>query len=144
MTRSQSLTADRIFGAAPAFRRWFWLKFVKNNKTRREFMLDEIEVDTDDADGGWTSWLSGGTRSLGSGAILLLSLGFLFWNEGFNKKHSDALAEAGSSVVLASTQLDSSLEGKPVHLTATVTAQGKVLDPLFGVRTSGVAMQRYV
>lgn len=107
-------------------------------------MLEEIEVDSDDVGGGWSSWLSSGSRSLSSGVILLLSLGFLFWNEGFNKKHSDALAEAGRSAVAAPSTLNAALEGKPVHLTATVVAQGKVIDPLFGVHTTGVAMERYV
>lgn len=107
-------------------------------------MLDEIELDGDDDGDSWFSWGSGATSTLGSGAIFLLSLALLFWNETSSKAQSDAYAEAGKQVVAAAAAVDPALDGKPVHLSTTVSTQLGASDDTFGLRTQGVALYRDV
>ena len=58
-------------------------------------MLDELELDADDGDDdSWFSWGGGSGRTLSSGAIFLLSLVLLFWNETSSKAIADARAGA--------------------------------------------------
>lgn len=113
-------------------------------------MVDEVDVedtaDTEEqgADGGlgWSN--AGGVRSIGSGLLLLGALILLFWNEGASKRHGDAIVEASREAQTVSATLDRALEGKPVHVSATVESAGGTLDPLFGIRSSGVALYRDV
>lgn len=111
-------------------------------------MLDEIEIEDEGGDeegGSWYSRAKSGGRTFGALAILLGSLYLLFWNEGFSKRHSDAIAEAGELVVAAPRDvIDPALEGKPVHLSARVNSQAGTADEVFGLRTKGVALYRHV
>ncbi len=111
-------------------------------------MLDEIEVEDEGGEeegGSWYSRAKSGGRTFGAVAILLGSLYLLFWNEGFSKRHSDAIAEVGEQVVEAPRDaIDPALEGKPVHLSARVTSQAGTEDDVFGLRTKGVGLYRQV
>ena len=109
-------------------------------------MLDELELDADDGDDdSWFSWGGGSGRTLSSGAIFLLSLVLLFWNETSSKATADALAEAGSRVrEISGTTLDPTAEGQPVHISATVSSQSGAADPQFALRSTGVAIYRHV
>jgi hypothetical protein len=109
-------------------------------------VLDEIDLEGDEGEDSWfgDSW-SGGFKQLGSGVIFLASLFVLFWNEGYSKRHADAIYEAEDAVVEApSHKLDPALEGKLVHISANVTGNGSVRDAQFGVETQGVALYRQV
>lgn len=113
-------------------------------------MLDDVEIDSDDSadgdDGGsWFSRAKRGGRSLGAGVIFLASLALLFWNEGYSKRHGDALYEAADQVSeVSSAAVDPALEGKPIHLSARVSSQEGVADPFFGIKTPGVSLYREV
>ncbi len=107
-------------------------------------MLDEIELDAGDDEDSWFSWGGGTTSTLSSGAIFLLSLALLFWNETSSKAQADAYAEAGTQVVETGAAVDPALDGKPVHLSTTVSTQLGARDDTFGLRTQGVALYRHV
>jgi len=115
-------------------------------------VLDEIEIEIEDDDddssnagGSWYSRAKSGGRTIGSLAILLASLFLLFWNEGFSKRHSEAIAEVAAQVVEAPRDaINPALEGKPVHLSASVTSQAGSRDDVFGLRTDGVVLYRQV
>jgi hypothetical protein len=112
-------------------------------------MLDDIELDLggDEAEeGSWTDSLGGISRTAFSALIFLASLVLLFWNEGYSKQHGDAVAEAGRKLtsVAATAAIDSSLDGQPVHLAATVSSAGGVRDPYFAIRSDGVGLYRSV
>lgn|GEM_PF-2528552 len=112
-------------------------------------MLEEIEIDDadagDDEDESWYSRAKSGIRTFASVAIFLASLGLLYWNEGYSKRHSDAIAEVGKQVVEAPLDaINPALEGKPVHLSARVISQSGTQDDFFGLRTQGVGLYREV
>ncbi|MFO1496052.1 MAG: TMEM43 family protein [Lysobacterales bacterium] len=108
-------------------------------------MLDEIDIGDVAEDGDGDSWFSSaGIRSLGSGAIFLLSIALLFWNEGYSKRHGDALIEVQDQVQVAPATLDPALNGKPVHVSARVHSTQGARDDTFGVHTDGPAMYRLV
>jgi hypothetical protein len=68
----------------------------------------------------------------------------LFWNEGSSKRQADAIVEASREAQTVSATLDRTLDGKPVHVTGTVESAGGTVDPLFGIRSTGVALYRDV
>jgi hypothetical protein len=111
-------------------------------------VLDDVDIEGDDGieeEGSWFSRAGGGLRSLGSGALFLGALVLLFWNEGYGKRHDDALQEIGSQVQSAPLNvIDPQLAGKPVHLSARVTSRSGANDSVFGVSTDGVVLYRHV
>ncbi len=115
-------------------------------------MLDDIELDPlgiedDQSDASsWTDSLGGISRTLFSALIFFGSLILLYWNEGSSKQHGDAIAEAGrlATAVAATAPLDPALDGRPVHLAATVTSAGGVRDPYFAISSDGVGLYRDV
>lgn len=110
-------------------------------------MLDDVELESDDSDegGSWYSRTTGGVRTLSSGLLFLGALLVLFWNEGYSKRHGDALIEVAEQVQpAAQNAISPQLEGKPVHLSARVNSQAGARDEVFGVKTDGVALYRYV
>ncbi len=110
-------------------------------------MLDDVELEGDDSDegGSWFSRATGGTRTLSSGLLFLGALLVLFWNEGYSKRHGDALIELAEQVQPAALNaISPQLEGKPIHLSARVNSQAGARDDVFGIRTDGVALYRYV
>jgi hypothetical protein len=111
-------------------------------------VLDDVDIEGDDSgdeEGSWFSRAGGGLRSLGSGALFLGALVLLFWNEGYGKRHDDALQEIGSQVQSAPLNaIDPQLAGKPVHLSARVTSRSGAGDSVFGVNTDGVVLYRHV
>lgn len=109
-------------------------------------MLDDVELEGEDSGegGSWFSRTTGGVRSLSSGLLFLGALFVLFWNEGYSKRHGDALIEVAEQVQPAPTAISPELEGKPIHLSARVNSQTGAKDDVFGIRTDGVALYRYV
>ncbi len=111
-------------------------------------MLDDVDIEGDDGgeeEGSWFSRAGGGLRSLSSGALFLGALVLLFWNEGYGKRHDDALQEVGSQVQSAPLNaIDPRLAGKPVHLSARVASRSGASDDVFGVSTDGVVLYRHV
>ncbi len=69
----------------------------------------------------------------------------LFWNEGRAVRTAQSLAEGGHAVQsVAADNVDAANEGKLVHVTATLTSGGPVLDKEFGMRSYGVRLHRRV
>ena len=110
-------------------------------------MLDDLELEGDDSGegGSWFSRTTGGARTLSSGVLFLGALFVLFWNEGYSKRHGDALIEVAEQVQPAALNaISPQLEGKPIHLSARVNSQAGARDAVFGISTDGVALYRYV
>ena len=69
----------------------------------------------------------------------------LFYNESHAVKTADSLKEGAATVTEASaTQVDSSREGKLVHVSGDAAAEGTLEDPTFGVSTPGIKLARSV
>lgn len=112
-------------------------------------MLDDVDIEGDDGaeeeGGSWFSRTTGGVRSLSSGVMFLGALFVLFWNEGYSKRHGDALQEIGGQVqTVPMDAINPQLEGKPVHLSARVNSQAGARDDVFGIRTDGAVLYRHV
>lgn len=78
--------------------------------------------------------------------LILVSIYFLFWNEGRAIQTYRALAEgAGLVVSVDSTGIDAANEGKLVHIEGAVKPNGVAADPDFGISAEGaVAVEREV
>lgn len=113
-------------------------------------MLDDVEIGDDteiegEESGSWFSWgNAGGVRTIGPGLLFLGALILLFWNEGFSKRHADAILEATGDAHSVTSTLDPTLDGKPVHVSGMVESAGGTSDPLFGIKSKGVALYRDV
>jgi len=70
--------------------------------------------------------------------LILASIYFLFWNEGRAIQTYRSLVEgAGLVVAVDSARVDPANEGKLVHISGPVKAQGRVADDQFGVEAEG-------
>jgi hypothetical protein len=70
--------------------------------------------------------------------LILAAIYFLFWNEGRAIQTYRALAEgAGLVVSVDSARVDPANEGKEVHITGPVKAQGTIADEQFGIQADG-------
>lgn len=76
---------------------------------------------------------------------LVASTAVLFWNEGRAIKTAQGLSE-GASIVrsVAAERVDHGNEGRPIHVTGTLTTGGAVNDADFAVRSRGVRLVRHV
>ena len=99
---------------------------------------------------GVTGNTSGGIKGLIAGvlsgvALLVLTAGLLFWNEGRAVKRTDVLAE-GKSLVQSvdADSVNASNEGKLLHVRAELAATGQLRDPDFEVTAEGLALRRRV
>jgi Transmembrane protein 43 len=94
----------------------------------------------------WFSRIGNALKGIVVGIILIpLSLGVLFWNEGRAVKTAKSLKEGASIVRSVGAQsVDSANEGKLVHLSSPITVTEYPIDPLFGVSTSGMRLERKV
>jgi Transmembrane protein 43 len=94
----------------------------------------------------WFSRIGNALKGIVVGIILIpLSLGVLFWNEGRAVKTAKSLKEGASIVRSVGAQsVDSANEGKLVHLSAPITVTEYPIDPLLGVSTSGMRLERKV
>lgn len=78
--------------------------------------------------------------------LILVSVYFLFWNEGRAIHTYQALAEgAGSVVSIDGAKVDAANDGKLVHISGPVKAIGTASDPDFGISADGaLAIDRQV
>ena len=82
---------------------------------------------------------------LGGLAIFVLSFVVLWWNEGRTVRQTRALEEGAGAVVDAdASAVDSTLEGKLVHVTGVLTNLETLVDGEFGVEADALALRRQV
>lgn len=93
---------------------------------------------------GFFSRLSGAFGGIVVGLVLILiSALMLFWNEKHYVARAQALAEGKGAVVdITDAKIDSSHEGKLVHLTADTKAGKPLEDAEFGVKADGLRLSR--
>jgi hypothetical protein len=76
--------------------------------------------------------------------IVLMVIG-LFWNEGRAVQTARSLAEGSGAVVsVGADSADAVNDGKLVHVSGPVTADGSLTDPDFGVGAQGLRLSRKV
>lgn len=87
----------------------------------------------------WFTKLKNGVVGTLVGIILVLvAIYFLFWNEGRAIQTYRALVEgAGLVVSVDSGSVDAANDGKLVHITGAVKANGELSDPEFDIRADG-------
>lgn len=95
------------------------------------------------------SWFGRMKRTVGGvilGLILiaLMVIG-LFWNEGRAVQTARSLAEGSGAVIsIGADSLDPANDGKLVHVTGPVSANGGLADPDFGIAVQGLRLSRSV
>ncbi len=78
-------------------------------------------------------------------ALIVVSIGALFWNEGRTIKRTKALAEGAKNVVEANIDsVDPTLEGKLVHLSGEASTDEILIDPYFNVSLNAIKLARKV
>lgn len=95
----------------------------------------------------WFSRIKNALVGLLVGIILIPACMFLlFWNEGNSIHTYQALAEgAGKVVSIDSARIDAANDGKLVHISGPVTANGTATDPNFNITANGaLAVNRTV
>lgn len=87
----------------------------------------------------WFTKLKNGVVGTLIGIVLVLvAIYFLFWNEGRAIQTYRALVEgAGLVVSVESGSVDAANDGKLVHITGPVKANGELSDPQFDIRADG-------
>jgi hypothetical protein len=77
--------------------------------------------------------------------LVVVSVGVLFWNEGRAIRTAQGLAE-GAGIVrsAAADRVDSSNDGRLIHVTGILSTAGAVSDPDFAIRVQGVRLERRV
>jgi hypothetical protein len=77
--------------------------------------------------------------------LVVVSVGVLFWNEGGAIRTAQGLAE-GAGIVrsAAADRVDSSNDGRLIHVTGILSTAGAVSDPDFAIRVQGVRLERRV
>jgi transmembrane protein TMEM43 len=81
---------------------------------------------------------------LGLILIVLMVIG-LFWNEGRAVQTARSLAEGSGAVIsIGADSVDAANDGKLVHVTGPVSANGGLADPDFGIAVQGLRLSRSV
>ncbi len=77
--------------------------------------------------------------------FIVVSIGVLFWNEGRAIRTAQGLAE-GAGIVrsVPADRVDSSNDGRLIHVTGMLSTAGPVSDPDFAIRARGVRLERHV
>jgi Transmembrane protein 43 len=96
-----------------------------------------------------TSWLARIGQSIKGvlfGLLFIVVAGILlFWNEGRAVQTIRSLAEGSGLVTdVAPDRVDPANQGKLVHVSGDIKAQGRISDPEFGVSTDGLRLVRTV
>lgn len=77
--------------------------------------------------------------------LFLIAFPLLFWNEGRAVKRHKTLKEGGGAVVsIDSEAVDAGNEGRLVHVTGRADTTDALTDPVFGVSTVALKLQRTV
>ena len=94
----------------------------------------------------WFSRIGGALKGIIVGLILLVvAVGVLFWNEGRAVKRYKTLKEGGGVVIsVSSEQIDSSNEGKLVHVSGRAETRDQLHDPDFKVDAVAIKLIRSV
>ena len=95
----------------------------------------------------WGSRLGGSLRGICTGLVLVvIGTGLLWWNEGDYVHTGDALTEAqGITQSLGGINtVNPSLNGKLVHGIGLATTEDVLTDPVFGVTTTAIRLERTV
>lgn len=94
----------------------------------------------------WFSRLAQSAKSVLVGLLFFIaSFPLLFWNEGRAVRTARSLAEgAGAVRSVAAEAIDSGNEGKLVHASGAVTADGPVVDADLGVEAQALKLIRNV
>ena len=92
----------------------------------------------------WFSRLGQSIKSVGTGLIIFIIAFPVLWkNEGCAVKIAKGLTEgAGAVIVLPEPKVDSSKEGKLVHITGDATTTDTVTDPVLGVSETAIRLIR--
>lgn len=94
----------------------------------------------------WLSRLGGALKGVLFGFVLLgVAVWVLFANEGRAVRRSRALAEGASSVQsVAADRIDTSNEGKLIHVSGLAGTTGTLRDEIFGVEAQAIHLDREV
>ena len=95
---------------------------------------------------GWGSRLQGAFKGLLFGLLfVVLAFGLEWWNEGRAVRRAQDLAEGAASVVsVADAAVRSENNGKLVHVSGKVTAEGTLSEPDFNFQVAALALSRSV
>jgi hypothetical protein len=106
-------------------------------------MSDEyVEVSSQ----GWFSRIADSIKGIFTGFLMfIIAFPLLFWNECRSvATYQELQAGRGAVVEAPSNKVDSSLDGKLVHVTGTVKVDEKLSDPVFPVTVEGLKLVREV
>ncbi len=94
----------------------------------------------------WGSRIGGSIKGILFGLILFVAaFPLLFWNEGRAVKRYKTLKEGGGMVVsVKSGNIDNANVGKLIHISGKAEAVDSLTDPVFGVSTKGLKLNRVV
>lgn len=96
-----------------------------------------------------TSWLRRMGQALAGAliglALVVGSVGMLFWNEGRAIRTAQGFAEGADVVVdVVADRIDPANDGKLIHASGMLTSEAPVADLEFGLRVAAVRLQRQV
>ena len=92
----------------------------------------------------WFSRLGNAFKGIIFGLIFVaVSFPLLFWNEGRAVKRYKTLKEGGGAVIsISADKVESANQGKLVHVSGTATTDETLTDPVFGVSSQAIKLQR--
>ena len=92
----------------------------------------------------WLGRIGGAIKGIFFGLLLIAGASvLLWWNEGRTVTRSKALREGSHVVVpVGSDRVDAGNDGKLVHLTGVAMTGATLTDPLFGVTTNALKLER--
>ena len=106
----------------------------------------ELNMITETTTRSWGSRVGDSFKGILIGlALIAVSIGVLFWNEGRTIKRTKALAEGAKNVVEANVDsVDATLDGKLVHLSGDAVTNEILVDPYFNVSVNAIKLARKV
>jgi hypothetical protein len=96
---------------------------------------------------GWFSRIMESIKSVAVGLVLfVVAFPTLFWNEGCAVRTAKSLEAGAAAVVSVPTndKVDSSYEGKLVHMTGKAVVTDELADPALGVSSKAIKLSRSV
>lgn len=106
-------------------------------------MVDEVTRITRE---GWGERLGGSFKGIVVGILMVFGgIGLLFWGEGRAVKRAKALAEGSAAVITVDASGPSAgNEGNLVHFTGRTDAYESISDPIFGIESDALKLERQV
>ncbi len=101
---------------------------------------------TEVSEQSWFSRIGGAFKGIVAGLVLLaIAFFLLFWNEGRAVKRYKSLKEGGGVVIsVLADRVDSSHQGKLVHVSAMANSDETLNDTVFGVSRKAIKLRRSV